>query len=215
MYRAIIISDEEYLDEEINHVKNSLINNGYPSSLIDHRVNIMRMKILNNNNIKDDKSRMIMPYMGPVTHHLTTYLRRKLNCSFGFIPGQKVGNKICSHKQKEPPQKIGVYKIDCEEISCKSSYIGETSRPLQQRLKEHERDIKNKDEKSALATHIYLNPTHCINPESATLLSSERRYFHRKFLEGLHIRNTENNMNRDTGMDINPIWTALILPLMK
>jgi hypothetical protein len=213
LYRAFIISDDEYLEEEIKHVENSLVKNGYPLSLIKSRIERMRTRSQVQNQVKSDPNkRMILPYMGPITHHLTSFLRRKLDCDFGFIPGLKVGQQICSHKQKEPPEKIGVYRIPCKQ-PCNSIYIGETLRPLELRLKEHKNDIINKKETSALACHIMSNPTHEIDIESATLIVSEPRYFHRKFKESLNIRKASTRMNRDLGMDINPIWTSLLLPL--
>ncbi|OXA49049.1 hypothetical protein Fcan01_16401 [Folsomia candida] len=208
LYRAFIISDPEYLEEEIQHVRTHLLSNNFPNTLIQSRIQRMRSRRGDAN--EDDKPRIILPYMSPVTHHLTNFLRRKLNCDFGYIPGRKIGNKICSHKQKEVPPKIGIYKISCD---CGSSYIGETSRPMEERIKEHERDLTKKNTKSAIATHIIENNNHRIQTESATLIHREERYFHRKFKEGLLIRNTINKINRDLGMEINPIWTSLLLSL--
>lgn len=188
-----------------------LLNNGYPNSLISSRLRRMESRIMNQDEEQEPKKRMILPYMGPVTHHLTTYLRRKRNCDFGFIPGKKIGNQICSHKQKEPPKQIGIYKIEC--ATCPSTYIGETSRSVEERVKEHVRDITKKNLKSAVALHIIQNSSHKINQESATLINREPRYFHRKFKEALFIKNTPHRMNRDMGMDINPIWSSLLLPL--
>jgi hypothetical protein len=212
LYRAFFISDAEYIDNEVAHVETSLISNGYPKTLIKLRIERMKTRRLNHKNEVDPNRRIILPYMGPITHHVTSYLRRKLDCKFGYIPGRKVGQQLCSHKQKEPPDKIGIYKIKCEH-PCKSSYIGETYRPMEFRMKEHKNDIEHKKESSALACHIIENPTHKIEIESATLIVSEPRYFHRKFKESIHIRKTTNRMNRDLGMDINPIWTSLLLPL--
>ena len=43
----------------------------------------------------------------------------------------------------------GVYKINCEK--CDMVYIGETGRTFKTRINEHEKSMKNKDEKSPLA----------------------------------------------------------------
>jgi GIY-YIG catalytic domain len=111
---------------------------------------------------------MILPYMDPITHHLISYLRRNLNCDFGFIPGKKIGGQLCSHKQKEPMEDVGMYQIPC---SCDAVYIGETSRPLKERIKKHIRDGKKKNTKSAISCHILEHSSHVIHEESATSTS--------------------------------------------
>ena len=64
----------------------------------------------------------------------------------------------------------GVYKIDC---SCGKSYIGETGRSLQTRLKEHGADIRNERSRtSALAEHSSKTKHHiCL--ESASIVARE------------------------------------------
>ena len=58
------------------------------------------------------------------------------------------------HKSKK---KCGVYKLTCN--TCKLSYIGQTSRRLQQRYKEHTRYMKQNNPQSSYALHI-LNSKH-------------------------------------------------------
>jgi hypothetical protein len=54
-------------------------------------------------------------------------------------------------------EKSGVYKLSCK--TCHRSYIGQTSRNLKSRFREHTRYIKNNDPRSAYALHI-LNCKH-------------------------------------------------------
>jgi hypothetical protein len=49
--------------------------------------------------------------------------------------------------------------------------------------------------------------------KSQQLVHREERYFHRKFKESLLIKKTPHRLNRDLGMEINPIWQALLLPM--
>lgn len=222
LYRGMFISDPEFLDDEINHIKNILILNNYPSSLIDNRIPRMKNRVEEKLNtdpqapLQNDNKferRVILPYMGSLTGKLTKCLRRNLNCEFGFIPGNKISNLICNHKSKPAKSNIGVYKIPC---SCGKLYIGESGR-MELRMKEHERDLRLKRiNKSALATHIMENPTHTISTESATLIESERRCFHRKFKEGLYIKKAKDQtINRDNGMDIHCTWIKTLLPLIE
>ena len=49
----------------------------------------------------------------------------------------------------------GIYRLTCN--TCKMSYIGQTSRKLNQRYPEHIRYIRNNDPQSAYAEHIIQN----------------------------------------------------------
>jgi len=49
----------------------------------------------------------------------------------------------------------GIYRLTCN--TCKMSYIGETSRNLNQRYREHIRYIRNNDPQSAHVQHILQN----------------------------------------------------------
>ena len=51
--------------------------------------------------------------------------------------------------------KSGIYKLTCN--TCKMSYIGQTSRNLNQKYREHIRYITNNDPQSAYAQHILQN----------------------------------------------------------
>jgi len=54
-------------------------------------------------------------------------------------------------------EKSGIYKITCK--TCHKAYVGQTSRNLKSRFREHIRYIKNNDHRSAYALHI-LNCRH-------------------------------------------------------
>ena len=60
----------------------------------------------------------------------------------------------------------GIYKVTCN--TCKLSYVGQTSRNLQQRYQEHIRYIKQNDPLSAYALHI-LNNNHEHGPINTTM----------------------------------------------
>jgi len=93
----------------------------------------------------------------------------------------------------------GVYKIGC---SCVKSYIGETGRSLQTRLKEHGADIKNeRSHTSALAEHSS-KTKHQVCLESASIITKEEQHHRRKIREALEIIKHLHNLNRDNGMEI-------------
>ena len=59
------------------------------------------------------------------------------------------------HKNKKEHEKSGVHKLTCN--TCKLSYIGQTSRSLQQRYKEHSRYIKQTNPLQSYALHVLNN----------------------------------------------------------
>ena len=58
----------------------------------------------------------------------------------------------------EDKERSGIYSLNCKD--CKKQYIGQTRRKMKIKIKEHHRNIKNKEvEKSAVAYHA-LNSGH-------------------------------------------------------
>ena len=65
--------------------------------------------------------------------------------------------KPISPTQLQEHETSGIYKITC--TTCHKAYVGQTSRNLKSRFREHIRYIKNNDPRSAHALHI-LNCRH-------------------------------------------------------
>jgi predicted GIY-YIG superfamily endonuclease len=146
--------------------------------------------------------RMIVPFMGRLAYRLTNYIRRKLECDFGYIPGTKLRNLLCNHKLKSKNDPIGIYKISC---SCNSNYTGETGRSVNTRFNEHIQHIKHgRTTKSALSKHVLEHPGHFITSNPFNVEEIEPRTIHRKF-KGLYIMKCNNSLNRDDGKQIHPI----------
>ncbi len=134
-------------------------------------------------------------------------LRRKnINTQFS-APGTIRQSMISVKDNIDKHQLKGVYKIDC---SCGKSYIGETGRSLQTRLKEHGADIKNERSRSfALAEHLSKTKHHVLL-ESASIIAKEEHQHKRKIREALEIIKHPHNLNRDNGMEISGSWLPLI-----
>ena len=216
LFRAFIICDQNQIDNELQIVTTQLQNNGYPLKFINRRKSRMQERAKSYTfgtklTSSEDKSlpRLILPYMGPITNRITQFIRSKIEVNLGYNPGLKIGTIINNCKQKLPTEdnEIGIYKITC---SCDSIYIGETSRSLTIRMKEH---LKSKT--SAVSIHLQNNPTHSIYEDSASLIEKEPRTFHRKFKEHMWILKEPNNFNQNTGITVNSIWDVTLLPLME
>ena len=110
-------------------------------------------------------------------------------------------DKVDEHQQN------GVYKVTC---SCGLNYIGETSRSLKFRLKEHGANIRNQCVRTfSLMEHLEKSKHHiCL--EDSSLLAKENHYFKRIFREALEIIKHPNNLNRDGGFEVSKNWVPLI-----
>ena len=100
-----------------------------------------------------------------------------------------------------------VYSVMCDE--CDSTYIGETMRTLDARMKEHRRHtMKGEILKSAVAEHACLLD-HAIDWESANVLDYTGDFGQRKITEALRIRrHTGVLMSKDRGWEISETWSA-------
>lgn len=97
----------------------------------------------------------------------------------------------------------GVYFIPC---SCGTSYIGETDRPINQRIKEQVVDIKHgRSHSLALVEHAEKTKHHiCI--EEAKVIANISLFHHRKFKEAIEIEWRPSNLNRDDQWKISHCW---------
>ena len=107
-----------------------------------------------------------------------------------------------------------IYKVPC---SCGKAYIGETTRRLETRLKEHkDACIKQVTDKSAIAEHAW--NSHCpIKWEEASVLDHARNSPDLMIKEAIHIQTTpmDRLINRDKGAEIPGCWVATINALAQ
>lgn len=210
--RALKLCDEDHQEEEIEVVKKILTKNGYPISMIDNRLKLTKQKLIMPTMKKEIEKRVILPWAGNTTTKMAQFIRRKLSWEIGYYPGQKISSLLCNLKQKPFKSRKGVYEFKCE--NCDDKYIGETGRDINIRFIEHQNDVKRSNIKSPVFLHMIENE-HNIDLNSLKMMFPESRKFHRKFKEGLSIRNTSNNMNSSRGMNINPIWSSTLINFLK
>ena len=97
-----------------------------------------------------------------------------------------------------------VYRIPCE---CGKVYIGETGRPMQDRIKEHDRDIRlARTETSAVSEHAH-NTGH--KPVWNEVKFINYYYYTRRVKEAIHIRLHPSNIV-DSGIEISEAWKPTI-----
>ena len=89
-----------------------------------------------------------------------------------------------------------VYQIPCS--SCSASYIGQTSRALDTRLKEHKKAVEKGDTStSAVAEHVWLQGNQ-MDFKNSTILAQEADCHQRCYMESWLIQ-CNNTINRELG----------------
>ena len=108
----------------------------------------------------------------------------------------------------DPAKQDGVVnRIPCE---CGKVYIGETGRSMQERIKEHDRDIRlTHTQTSAVSEHAYKTGHYRIWNE-VKFIDRDHHWYTRRVKEAIHIRLHPNNINRDSGIEIPEAWMPTI-----
>ena len=89
-------------------------------------------------------------------------------------------------------------------------YIGETGRPMQDRIKEHDRDIRlARTETSAVSEHAH-NTGHKPLWNEVKFIDRDPYYYTCRVKEAIHIRLHPDNINRDSGIEIPEAWMPTI-----
>ena len=151
---------------ELNHVKSALRANGYTSW-------IMKAPKPKKKPSKDQPGEqrfnisVPLPYVKGVSEKLSNIFRDHGVSSY-HKPMNTIRSLLVHPKDKTPDgDKCGViYKINCPE--CEETYIGETARAMQTRLKEHKRTTGN-TALTAVGEHI-LHYKHKIDMENVQII---------------------------------------------
>ena len=77
-----------------------------------------------------------------------------------------------------PSQPSGVYRVPCSNADCNMDYYGRTSRPFDVRMREHVRDIQNKNVLNSMVQHMASYPGHEFDFEAAKILWKTRNVHH-------------------------------------
>ncbi|KAL9987968.1 hypothetical protein ACROYT_G002355 [Oculina patagonica] len=154
------------------------------------------------------KSTAVLPYVKGLSEQLRRCLQQQ-----GVRAVFKSETTLRSHLVRpkdavDPTKQDGVvYRIPCE---CGKVYIGETGRPMQDRIKEHDRDIRlARIQTSAISEHTH-NTGHYPLWNEVKFIDREPHWYTRRVKEAIHIRLHPNNINRDSGIKIPEAWMPTI-----
>ena len=146
-----------------------------------------------------------LPYVRGTSEALHRIFR-KHGVNMYHRPYNSVKQQVTHVKDKtDKLKKCGViYHIKCD--NCDSDYIGETSRSLDTRLKEHQARAN-----SAIFEHCDATG-HTISPDNTKVLLSEDHNLKRKMREAISIQKKKPTLNRDEGLELPTIYRSLLLP---
>ena len=148
-----IPSTEEEALRETKRVVEALTANNYPANFIHNGHQPNRQQEVNDT---DQRGMVILPYAKGFSERIAKVLR-SFNIKVAHKPIRTISNILKKPKdkiEKEATRGI-VYKIKCKDCDC--VYIGQTSRALKSRVKEHAKAIATLDENSLLAKHHMLH----------------------------------------------------------
>ena len=90
-----------------------------------------------------------------------------------------------------------VYQIPCKD--CSQTYVGQSGRTITDRIKEHQRAVKNGDtNNSAVAEHAWKHQ-HRMDWSASEVLDYNQHRFSRCMLKSWHIHHQSDSMNRERG----------------
>ena len=128
-------------------------------------------------------------------HALSTKIRKVVKnkgIKSVYTSRGSLGDHIINLKDKSPNEmKSGIYQISCD--TCKRKYVGQTTRRVRERFKEHERACRlKKPSDSAVADHV-LESKH--NVGEKRVIKEVTNPFELNAWESFFISNTENPFN--------------------
>lgn len=214
----IICSNNEILNHEKEFILQILKKNGYPENLVSNTFKKIDQKQ------HQQQTQLLQPQQQDTTE------QRFINITLPYIPGmsdkiKRIGNKFnvrtifktentlrsmltkTKPLNEEQNSKNCIYSIPCE---CGKYYIGETSRPLNVRIKEHQYLIKTfQIEKSKIAEHAW-NNNHKILWNNTKTISKEPKSTRRKIKETAYILLNRDKCISDFSIDLNNTWLSTL-----
>ena len=202
-----IITKPSGTAQEKKHLSTVLIGNGYSRSFLQ-KVTKTKHAAPTKVNTTDFKSNAVLPYIKGVSETLCRSLQQQ-GIRTVFKSDTTLRSRLVRPKDPADPSKQDgvVYKIPCE---CGKVYIGETGRPMQERIKEHDRDIRlARTQNSAVSEHA--NETgHKPLWNEVKFIDRDNQWYTRKVKEAIHIRLHPNNISRDNEIEIPEAWMPTI-----
>ena len=201
-----IAQQGQNLKEEEDHLMKAFMGNGYPRSFI-RSASVPRPPREHDGETEEERPPTVhLPYVAGVSERIRRVCR-DFNIRAVFKSGPTLRSLLTKVKDPLPREKQAnvVYEVPC---TCGKVYIGETTRRLGTRLKEHkDACIKGFTDKSAIAEHAWTED-HPIRWDDTRILQHASRSMELVVKEAICIRTApeSSHFNRDGGYDIPDCW---------
>ena len=191
----------------MDRLKKTFTENGYPGSTLNRRL----CRTATRAEKTEGKKTLVIPYFPGLSDKIGK-AARKFNLNVRYSKVKNLGSMLYMYNTKlghlPDLQKGGdIYKQICGD--CSKLYIGETSRKALIRRKEHEKDVRELNMRSAIAEHCHeLN--HRVDFDKFTIIGEERNWTRRRLKEAIQI-SKHDTFNRDGGLQIDKRWNRFLL----
>ena len=211
-----IVTNEEQKQAEFSKIKQELLANDYPARFIDNRLPRIKQRkaeesVRSRDAEAEDQRRqttVLIPFIDGVTQPLQRILR-PLNVRVVGKPRDwkwSLQQKLKDRTSRENDPSV-VYRLKCSD--CEQAYFGEAGRTACVCLKEHASYVKNgRFDMSAAAEHAIFEQ-HALNFDNVKVIDCEHHCLKRRVKEALHFNAEKHLMNKDKGLELNPIWFSL------
>ena len=210
--RAYRICSPEYIDEEIDKIYDISTNLKYPKAFTDKCLRAARKTFYSpiEKQPYNNKNMLVLPYHENFKH--LPHILKPLDVNVAFRNKNTIKNTIIRNC---PKNKIGgIYQIPCK--VCKKPYLGQTSKSLDVRIKQHKYSVRTAQESNALFIHVR-DFGHPIDWDNATTLIYNNRLIERNVIESSFIKKSwDYNLNLSFGMfKLDPILNKEITERFK
>ncbi|CAG5093129.1 Protein of unknown function [Cotesia congregata] len=212
--RAIRVSHQSKVEVSVNKVKELLLRNGYPGSVIK-RCETTAKEWIKNNLRSNAGNRQWSFCRFPFISTLSSRIRllfRPTNCKLVYYNISKVKLLYSQVKNKisNDNKSCLVYKIPC---SCNKVYVGQTKQKLKTRIQQHKNDCKPeniiKTNRTALAAH-HFDTGHSFQFDKVKILDYENNFFKRNVSEMIHIQASNNVNFRSDTQGLSVLYNGII-----
>ena len=206
----IICSNDQIFNNEKEFIKKVLKNNAYPQNLVTNTFRKLDRKNMQQaiNKKTERYTNLTIPYIAGMSDKIKR-IGNKFNVRTVFKTKDTLRSILTRTKplNEEQNSKNCIYSIPCE---CGKYYIGETSRPLNVRIKEHQNLIKKYQiEKSKIAEHAW-NNNHKILWNNTKILSKESISTRRKIKETAYILLNKDECVSSFSVELDNTWLSIL-----
>ena len=201
-----IISNQDDVAPEKDHVKGALHKCGYPNWAFEQAKRTKADKtpkdpVGTNPSETTKKTLITIPYCAGVSERVKK-IYRLFDIATGFKPVNKLRGQLVHVKDKPPKDKQSnlVYGYKCAEPGCSESYIGETKQSLKARIGQHRRPSSSDCQPDSAVYGHAKSTGHQIDPEKVIVLDREERWFERGIREAIWERIEQPSLNKRGGL---------------